>query len=62
MMTEPYQERIAVRSMQPRHVEQVVRFARARQVRAMRQAEKAMDERGTDEINPSLLPEPLQAR
>lgn len=49
-----YQERIAVRSMQPHHVEQVVRMARARQVKEMRLAEKAMDEGGTDELNPSI--------
>ncbi len=58
-MPEPYQERIALPSMQPHHVEQVVRMARARQVKAMRLAEKAMDERGTDDLNPSLMARPL---
>ena len=58
-MPDPYQERIAVPSMQPHHVEQVVRMVRARQVKAMRLAEVTMDERGTDEINPSLLARPL---
>ncbi len=58
-MPEPYQERIALPSMQPHHVEQVVRMARARQVKLMRRAEKKMDQRGTDDINPSLLARPL---
>ena len=58
-MTEPYQERIALPSMQPHHVEQIGRMARARQVEAMRLAEMTMDDRGTDDLNPSLLDRPL---
>jgi hypothetical protein len=41
-MTEPYHERIALRTMQQHYVEQIVKVARARQVKLMGIAENAI--------------------
>lgn len=58
-MPESYQERIALPSMQPHRAEQVIRMARAKQVKCMRLAEDAITARGSDDINPSRLSRPL---
>lgn len=54
-MPDPYQERIALPSMAPHRAEQLVRMARAKQVKCMRLAEDAIAARGSDDINPSRL-------
>jgi len=49
MMAEPYQERMALPSMAPRHAEQIIKRVRLRHRKMMERAEREIEERDEHE-------------